>query len=160
MNIVLGGCIIWPMSKIFNIKIEDWGIFGPFGPEDDLGELWHFAEEQSLEVQIDGAKKILKEVGLETDEGLKELEKEYKDLQHFVDNHTRLVERYKFDKKILNQIEDDWRDYNLELFGRWSREQSYLYSGFPDRTELQRTYRFEQIKLEEIEKRFEDLLSL
>lgn len=159
MNIVLGGCIIWPMGKVSNKKIEDWGIFGPFGPEDNLGELWHFAEEQSLEVQIEGAKKILKEVGLETDEGLKELEKEYKDLKHFVDNHTRLVERYKFDKKILNQIEDSWHEYNLTLFGIWSRLQAFLLGGAQDISNLRKDGRAARIKLEEIEKRFEGLLS-
>lgn len=146
------------MGKISNKKIEDWGIFGPFGPEDDLSELWHFAEEQSLEVQIERAKKTLKEVGLETDEGLKELEKEYKDLQHFVDNHTRLVERYKFDKKILNQIEDDWHDYNLTLYGRWCRLQSFLLGGDLDISVLRKAGRNDQIKLEEIEKRFDKLL--
>ena len=156
---MLGGCIIWPMGKVSNKKIEDWGIFGPFGPEDDLGELWHFAEKQSLEVQIEAAKKMLKEDGLETDEGLKELDKEYKDLQHFVDSHTRLTERYMFDKKILNQIEDDWHDYNLTLFGRWSRMQTFLLGGAQDISNLQDDGRATRIKLEEIEKRFEELLS-
>lgn len=158
MNIVLDECIIWPMGKISNKKIEEWGLFGPFGPEDDLAELWHFAEEQRFQIGIEQAKKDIKQ-GFQTKKALKEIESEYKNLLHFVDNHTRLVERYKFDKKQLNQIEDDWRDYNLELYGRYCREESYLYGGYPDRAELQRIYRFEQIKLEEIEKRFEDLLS-
>ncbi|EKE05094.1 MAG: hypothetical protein ACD_19C00426G0116 [uncultured bacterium] len=140
------------------VKTSEWGLFGPFSPEDDLGELWHFAEEQSLEEQIEQAKITLKEVGLETDEGLKELEDEYKNLLLFVDNHTRLVERYKFDKKVLNQVEDDWHDYNLTLYGRWCRLQSFLLGGDSDVSVLRKAGKNDRIKLEEIEKRFHKLL--
>ena len=87
---------------------------------------------------------------------------ELENLRSFVDDYTRCVERYKFDKKILQQVQDDWHEYNSSLYTDYCRHQSIMWDS--DRIkgeelkEVKAEAKAERIKREEIEKRIKDLI--
>ena len=145
------------------------GLFGPFENPDDIAEYWHQIKEKEL-------KESIKQIRTDLDtpdnsekdreiykQDLKNLSRELKLLQEFVDDHLRCIERYKFDKKILQKVQDDWHEYNFSLYTDWSRIQSIVLDSLEiegkslgkHRTEA----KVERIKREEIEKRMKDLLS-
>lgn len=144
------------------------GIFGPFENPDDINKYWYQVTEKELEEYIEQAKKDSED----SDNSKEDIKiykqdaemwsKELKDLHDFVDDYARSIERYKFDKKILQQIQNDWQDYNLSLYADYCRKQSTMLN--PDRIRgeglkaVRAEAKLEKIKREEIEKRIKDLL--
>lgn len=95
---------------------------------------------------------------------LQELSKELKNLRDLVDNYQRCLERFKRNKKILREIQQDWEEYNSSLFTDYCRLQAGILGGREEwegerLEEKRREARQEIIKREEIEKRIRDLLS-
>lgn len=145
------------------------GIFGPFKNPDDINKYWYQVTEKELEEYIERAKKDSensdnsKEDTKIYKQDVEMWSKELKDLRNFVDDYARSIERYKFDQKILQRIQDDWQDYNLSFYTDYCRQQSMMLD--PDRTRgeglkaVRNEAKLEKIKREEIEKRIRDLLS-
>lgn len=99
-------------------------------------------------------KKILKEQ-------IKGYEEEIKDLEEFVVNYERLQERYKFDKDILKQVQQDWEDYNLQLFSDWSHLQAIIIGGLDNKTPIEErklNAKAKEARKKEIQLRFKKLL--
>lgn len=145
------------------------GIFGPFKNLDDVNNYWYQAKEKELEDNIEDIKKKIEDTEICSDEDKKIYEQDLKNfidelenLKNFVDDYTRCVERYKFDKKILQQIQDDWVEYNSSLYADYCHIQSWMLQGtIPQIDELKsrrNEMKSEKIKREEIEKRIRDLL--
>lgn len=86
-------------------------------------------------------------------------EDDEKRLKETEDKYVRLKERYKYEPKILYKLALDWRDYNLNMFGKVSEWQKL---GVNLEENAYNKYD-EEIKehqpiIEEIEKRFDNLL--
>jgi len=86
-------------------------------------------------------------------------EDDEKRLKETEDKYIRLKEKYKFDQNMLLKIAIDWRDYNLNLFGKVS-EWKKLGVNVEDNAyeEYGEGIREHQLIIEEIEKRFDSLL--
>lgn len=146
------------------------GILGPFKNPDDINKYWYQVTEKDLEEIIEQTKKDAEDPdnSKEDDEiykqDLKNLGDELENLRQFVDDYTRCTERYKFDKKVLQQVQDDWSEYNISLYTDYCRTQSMMLDSDRTRGEGLKAVRAEakaeKIKREEIEKRIRDLLSL
>jgi len=144
------------------------GLFGPFENPDDINKYWHQVTEKELEEYIEQAKKDSEDSDNSKEDkeidkqDLKRWNEELDNLRIFVDDHTRCVERYKFDKKILQQIQDDWYEYNTSLWTGYNRIQQMKLDSSLTKGEglkqIQSESRAEKIKREEIEKRIKDLL--
>lgn len=157
------------------------GLFGPFENPDDIKDHWHLFTEENLEEYIKQAKEDIEEMKkayrkegkgdqaineiLALDkQDLKNSEEELQKLREFAENYERLKERYKFDKKILNQTQQDWHDYNDSLYYGWNSLQIIMLGPqlAKDSEELKafrRDAKNEEIKREEIGRRFKELLS-
>ena len=129
---------------------------------------WYQVTEKELEEYIEQAKKDSEDPDNSKEDtkiykqDVEMWSKELKDLRDFVDDYARSIERYKFDKKILQQIQQDWHDYNFSLYLDWNRIQQMkldpqLTKG-PELRGIQREAKSERIKREEIERRFGELL--
>ena len=146
------------------------GIFGPFENPDDINKYWYQVTEKELGESIDQVKSDLEDS--DNDKGtakileqdLEGLTKELKNLSDLVDEYTRCTERYKHDKKTLQQVQDDWSDYNSSLYADYCRHQSMMLDSDRTRGEGLKTVRkeakLEMIKREEIERRMKTLLSM
>ncbi|PIR80386.1 MAG: hypothetical protein COU25_00350 [Candidatus Levybacteria bacterium CG10_big_fil_rev_8_21_14_0_10_35_13] len=145
------------------------GIFGPFENPDDINKYWYQVTEKELEEYIEKAKKDSensdnsKEDTKIYKQDVEMWSKELKDLRNFLDDYARSIERYKFDKKILQRIQDDWKDYNLSLYADYCRMKASMLDSDMLRGEglkaVRNEAKLEKIKREEIEKRIKDLLS-
>lgn len=136
---------------------------------DDINNYWYQITEKELEEFISQTKKDYenpdnsKRDMIISKEDLKRLSQELDNLRSFVDGHARCVERYKFDKKILQQVQDDWHEYNSSLYTDYCRHKSIMLDS--DRImgeglkKVKAEAKAEKIKREEIEKRIRDLLS-
>ena len=145
----------------------DDGLYGPFKNPDDINQLWYQVKEKELEEYIKQVKSDLKESNSKEDiaiykQDLKNWSNELKSLRDYVDNYQRCKERYKFDNKILEQIQDDWEEYNLSLYRGYCRIQSMKLDASQTKGDalkaIQREARAEAIKREEIERRVGKLL--
>ncbi len=145
----------------------DDGLYGPFQNPDDINKLWYQVTEKELEEYIKQVKSDLKESNSKEDiaiykQDLKNWSNELKSLRDYVDNYQRCKERYKFDNKILEQIQDDWEKYNLSLYRGYCRIQSMKLDASQTKGDalkaIQREARAEAIKREEIERRIRNLL--
>lgn len=144
------------------------GISGPFKNPEDIYKYWYQVTEKELEEYIEQTKKDSKDPDNSKKDkeiykqDLRKSNEELNNLRSFVDDHTRCVERYKFDKKILQQIQDDWYDYNTSLWTGYNRIQQMQLDSNLTRGEglkqIQSESKAEKIKREEIEKRIRDLL--
>lgn len=145
------------------------GIFGPFENPDDIVKYWYQVTEKKLEEYIEKAKKDSENSDNSKDDtkiykqNVEMWSKELKDLRNFVDDYARSIERYKFDKKILQRIQDDWKDYNLSLHADYCRMKASMLDSDMLRGEglkaVRNEAKLEKIKREEIEKRIKDFLS-
>lgn len=143
-------------------------IYGPFENPDDINKLWYQVTEKELEKYINQVKKDLKDPDNSKEsnrilkQDLKNWTQELNNLRAFIDDYTRSSERYKHNNKLLEQIQQDWSDYNLSLYADWSRIQAMMLD--PDMIKgenlknVQLDAKQEKIKREEIEKRIRDLL--
>ncbi len=143
--------------------------FGPFENPDDISKYWYQVEEKELEKYKEEAKKDFEDPSNSKED--KEIyEKDFNNwsqeletLQNFVDKYTRCIARYKFDKQILQQIQNDWQDYNLSLYTGFCRQQQMSLDTDMTRGEGLKAVRAEakaeKIKREEIERRIRNLLS-
>ncbi len=148
--------------------MDDYGLYGPFKNSDNIDKLWYQVKEKELEESIKIAEDNLNEARkLKADakiyeQDIKELEEELDNLRKFVEDYHRCLERYKYDKKILKQIQRDWEDYNLSLYTDWTRRQSaMLDSSLLQGESLEarrKEAKTELIKREEIERRIRKLL--
>lgn len=144
------------------------GLYGPFENPDDIHRYWYQVEEKELEENIEQAKKDSEDSDNSKEDkeiykqDLKRLSEELNNLRSFVDDHTRCVERYKFDKKILQQVQDDWYEYNTSLWTDYNLIQQMKLDSSLTQGEglkkIQSKSKAERIKREEIEKRIKDLL--
>lgn len=155
-------------------------LWGPFKSPDEIKDKWYlFAEEElvgeirEVKAEIKEYKRKLGKAGKAEKESWKKdlasqkqwlhiREQDLKNLREFVENYQRLLERYKFDKKALKQIQRDWHDYNNSLYSDWHRIRAMgldpqLTKG-PELKAIQRETKGERIKREEIERRFRELL--
>lgn len=94
---------------------------------------------------------------------LEELSTELNNLQDFVDDYNRCLERYKRDGKTLKEIQEDWEEYNNSLYTDYCRIQAGIFGGREEwegerLEERRREARKEIIKREEIERRIINLL--
>lgn len=162
--------------------VESLGLYGPFKNPDDIKDYWYQFTEENLVEEI---KQIKAEINLDKKElkraskAEKEMwnkdlsiqkqdlpvrEQKLKSLREFEENHERLLERYKFDKETLKQIQQDWHDYNDSLYFDWNNTQSLILAGRipegPQLKDIQRGTKSLRIKREEIGRRFKKLLSL
>ncbi len=145
------------------------GIFGPFENPDDINKYWYQVTEKELEEYIERAKKDSEDPDNSKEDtkiykqDVEMWSKELKDLRSFVDDYARSIERYKFDKKILQRIQDDWQDYNSSLYADYCRMKASILDSDTLRGEglkaVRNEAKLEKIKREEIEKRIKDLLS-
>ncbi|MBI4009509.1 hypothetical protein HY357_04695 [Candidatus Roizmanbacteria bacterium] len=144
------------------------GIFGPFDNKDDVDKYWYQVKEKELEKWIDkikkdlqGGKKLKENTNYYKNE-LIELSKELKYLRESVDNYWRCLERFKNRKKIINQVNDDWYNFNRSLWSDYIRTQrmgldSNLTEG-EGLKQIQREFTHERIKREEIIRRLKKIL--
>ena len=151
----------------------DWdykGLWGPFKSPEDISNFWHQFRERELKQMIRQAREDLSDsLTSEKDtkiyqQDIKEMTKELNDLRDFVDNCARCIERYKFDKKTLQQVQDDWYDFNGSLYSDWSHLQAFILGGALKRSEEERKEsreraKSERVKREEIERRMKMLLT-
>ena len=143
--------------------------FGPFENPDDISEYWYQVTEKELGEYIEETRKEIEDPSNSKEnleiykQDLKNWSQELGNLQTFVDEHTRCIEKYKYDKKVLQQIQNDWQDYNLSLYADFCRQQQMLLDTNMTTGEGLKAVRAEakaeKIKREEIEKRMRDLLS-
>ena len=144
------------------------GIFGPFENPEDINKYWYQVTEKELEEDIERTKRDAEDLCNSNEDkeiykqNLKSLNDELENLRHFIDDHTRCIERYKFDKKVLQRIQDEWQEYNISLYTHYSRVQSMMLDSDLTRGEglkvIRAEAKAEKIKREEIEKRMRDLL--
>ena len=150
--------------------MSDYGLFGPFDNFDDVNKYWYQVTEKGLEESIEQVKENLEDS--DNSEGdtkiyqqdLEELTKELQDLRDFVDDYARCTERYKFDKQVLQQIQEDWHDYNSSLYSDWSSLQAFILDGAKHKNRESKKasierFKLEIIKREEIERRIKKFLS-
>lgn len=145
------------------------GLIGPFENPDDINKYWYQVAEKELEENIEQTKKDYEDSDNSKEDkeiykqDLKNLNKELENLRSFVDDYTRCIERYKFDKKILQQVQEDWYEYNTSLWTGHIRVQRMMHDSSLTKGEglkqIQSESKAERIKREEIEKRIRDLLS-
>lgn len=157
------------LQKSYNLFIMDsYGLYGPFKNPDDINQLWYQVTEKELEEYIKQVNSDLKESNSKGDvailkQDLKRWTDELKNLRNYVDNYHRCKERYKFDNKILEQIQTDWEEYNLSLYRGYCRIQGMKLDSSQTRGDvlkaIQKESRAEEIKREEIERRLNKLLT-
>lgn len=149
--------------------MDNYGLYGPFKNPNDINNLWYQVAEKELEESIEQAKKDYEDPDNSKEDreiykqDLKSLKKELENLQNFADSYHRCLERFKRDKKILKELEEDWHDYNTSLWEDYLRIQrmtldSSLTKGEGLR-EIQNESRAGEIKRQEIERRTKKLLS-
>lgn len=151
--------------------MDDYGLYGPFQNPDDIDKFWYEVTEKELEKSLKLTHDDLKEARKRKaksdikiyEQDIKNLEEELNNLRKFVEEYQRCLERYKYDKKTLEQIQKDWKDYNFSLYTDWNRIRVYML----DSSRLEgkalennrKIARLEVIKREEIERRVRKLLS-
>ena len=144
-------------------------LFGPFESPDDISKYWYQVTEKELGKYIQLVNEDLEDPDLTKEDiesckqYLNNLSQELENLRSFVGEYTRCVERFKFNKNVLRQIEDDWAEYNLSLYSDYARTQSMMLNSDLTRgvrlKEVQAKSRSERIKREEIERRIRDHLA-
>lgn len=144
-------------------------LFGPFKNPDDVNRYWYKVTEEELEKDIEEAggelktPNISKESKRAYEEQFKGSTGELKNLRGVVEDFVRCFERYKFDRKALQQVQEDWLEYNHSLYSDWSRTQQMILDSRNTEGErlkvIRAQTRAEKIRREEIEKRIKDLLS-
>lgn len=170
---------------------DHYSLYGPFKNPDDIEKFWYLVTEKEIEEEIKFIEEDLRDLETpkkfkdkdkelsplqipkltkkekedykqERNKELEGLNKELRDLQKFVESYLRCLERHKYDKKVLEQIQRDWEDYNFSLYTDWNRISIYML----DRSEMegealknnQKKAKSEKIKREEIERRMKLLL--
>lgn len=157
---------------------------GPFKDANEIAQFWYTVEEKHLKEEVDLANKTLdqqkkelnnkKELSKQEKEFLKESIKQSSDsteeyskqlqvLQDFVEDFVRCSERFKYKRKMLKDIDTDWREYNLSLYHDYCDMMFGVYGGYDrlseEETEQRRTTnKREKIKRQEIAKRMKDRL--
>lgn len=153
---------------------------GPFGPfsdnPDDISTAWYMVAEVELEEIIKEEKAELEEIKKQKKLDKKEIKdieiikkniqifkKELSDLRGTVKIYYRLTEKFKHEKKILKQIENDWNVFNSSLFADWNRTQrmkldSSLVNDKDKLAAIREETQMEKIRQERIARRFNYLL--
>lgn len=161
-------------------------LLGPFKDAVEISRLWYQVEEKHLKNQIslikesieaekrelkkldkspssNKDKELIEESIQELTESLEVYSNQLQELQSFVENYIRCTERFKHKRKILNEIEEDWREYNLSLYSDYCDYLFGLHGGYDSLPEEKRDSRkrkneLEKIKREEITKKVKDRL--
>lgn len=85
-----------------------------------------------------------------------------KNLCQFIEDYQRCLERYKYDKKTLEQVQKEWEDYNFSLYTDWNRIGVYMLDSSQLEGVALENNRIEAkaeiIKKEEIERKIRKLL--
>ena len=145
---------------------ESWGESLHETVEKEPQKFMYLAELEKLNNWLGQTKEELKETTSPKDkellnEQIKDYEQEIKALEEFVINYERLQERFKFDRNMLKQVQQDWEDYNFQLFSDWNHLQAMIIGGTDNEAPIEErklNAKAKEAKKKEIQLRFKKLL--
>jgi len=159
-------------------------LLGPFQNPIEVSKHWYKVEEEHLEDEIERYKETIKEWKIELkknnlaeeerknvqdfiqddSESLKFYQEKLKELHDSIGDYLRGIERFKYKRRKLKQVENELKEYNLSLYGDYCDFWFGCYGGYDNLSkeeikEKESKRKQGKIKREEIAKRMKDWLS-
>jgi hypothetical protein len=160
------------------------GLLGPFQNPTEVSKHWYKVEEEHLEDEIERYRETIRERKIELkknnlpEEGRKNIEdfiqddseslkfyqEKLNELDDFIGDYLRGIERFKYKRRKLKQIEHELKEFNFSLYDDYCDFWFGYYGGYDnlsreDIKERESKRKRGKIKREEIAKRMKDWLS-
>lgn len=110
------------------------GLYGSFETPEQVRALWYRFTLKNLEDEVNSNRKALNEQDVSerdieiSNQRVESSLNDINEIKTFIDNFNRCMERFKHNKKLIAQVEDELTDYNLSLYSDWCNLQAFMLS--------------------------------